>query len=346
MRKEQLVRALVKVAKQKSQTRKSDGHAASGKATRKPRNTRLKSGASQPSRIARKLRRERNHSENLKNLAMVNERENTKKQPDIDRVILIVRDPFWLQAYWEITQQTMERVRVALADSWFKTHPVLRLLEVTSDCSTGSDEKLVRQIPIHGGVRNWYVDVVDPPKSYRVELGFASGSGKFFLIAKSNQVTTPAPDQDTPDYNWVDIQDDYKKYYAMSGGYTGTENAETGDELQSIFEAKLRRPMNAPAFVRLGNGINNDNHDFDFDVDAHMVVKGKANPGADVTLAGEPVKLRMDGSFTVSMEMPDKRQVLPIVASSRDGTQRRTVVLAVERNTKVMEPVSKQLDEF
>jgi hypothetical protein len=38
--------------------------------------------------------------------------------------------------------------------------------------------------------------------------------------------------------------------------------------------------------------------------------------------------------------------VLPIVASSRDGTQRRTVVLAVERNTKVMEPVSKQLDEI
>jgi hypothetical protein len=44
------------------------------------------------------------------------------------------------------------------------------------------------------------------------------------------------------------------------------------------------------------------------------------------------------------MSMPDRRQLLPIVASSRDGTQQRTIVLAVERNTKVMEPVSRETD--
>lgn len=108
----------------------------------------------------------------------------------------------------------------------------------------------------------------------------------------------------------------------------------------------MRRPMNVPAFVRLGNGFGCEHMVFDFEVDAHMVIQGKANPNANVTLAGEPVKLRMDGSFTVKMDLPDKRQVLPIVASSRDGTQRRTTVLAIERNTKVMEPISKQLEEI
>jgi hypothetical protein len=39
------------------------------------------------------------------------------------------------------------------------------------------------------------------------------------------------------------------------------------------------------------------------------------------------------------MHLPDKRQVLPVVASSADGIESRTVVLAVERNTKTMEPI-------
>ena len=131
----------------------------------------------------------------------------------------------------------------------------------------------------------------------------------------------------------------------MSGGYSNIVETETETELKSVFEEKLRRPMNVPAFVRLGNGINNDSCIFDFTVDAYMVVQGSASPTANVTLAGEPLELRDDGTFSVKMDLPDKRQVLPIVASSRDGTQQRTTVLAVERNTKVMEPISKELDE-
>jgi hypothetical protein len=40
----------------------------------------------------------------------------------------------------------------------------------------------------------------------------------------------------------------------------------------------------------------------------------------------------------VRLSLPDRRQVIPIVASSYDGVEQRTTILAVERNTKVMEP--------
>lgn len=76
-----------------------------------------------------------------------------------------------------------------------------------------------------------------------------------------------------------------------------------------------------------------------FDVDAELIVFGKTDPSAVVSVAGRPVKLQEDGSFTVRMEMPDKRQVLPLTAESRDGIRQRTTVIAVERNTKVMEPI-------
>ena len=341
MKKEQLIRALLKIAKQKANnktkirsvsTKSKSGSRGKGKDTRAE------------SRIARQLRLERNRTESLKNLALANDLERSKAEPESDRIILIVRDPYWLQAYWEITKSTIDRVRVALAEHWFDTKPVLRLLEVPADSSTGA-ESVVREIPIHGGVRNWFIDVSDPPKSYRIALGYATSTGKFFLIAKSNMVTTPSPDHEAFDLNWSDIQNDHKKFYAMSGGYSNIQGR-SDDELQSVFEEKMRRPMNVPAFVQMGNGFGGQLSEFDFEVDAHMVIQGKANPNANVTLAGEPVKLRGDGSFTVKMDMPDKRQVLPIVASSRDGTQRRTTVLAVERNTKIMEPISKHLEEL
>jgi hypothetical protein len=43
--------------------------------------------------------------------------------------------------------------------------------------------------------------------------------------------------------------------------------------------------------------------------------------------------------------MPNKRQVLPIVASVPQGGGRQTVVMAIERNTKAMEPYSRDVHE-
>jgi hypothetical protein len=38
--------------------------------------------------------------------------------------------------------------------------------------------------------------------------------------------------------------------------------------------------------------------------------------------------------------LPNNRQVLAVTSKSRDGLDEQTVVIAVERNTKVMEPLS------
>jgi hypothetical protein len=95
-----------------------------------------------------------------------------------------------------------------------------------------------------------------------------------------------------------------------------------GDQGQLVNEPGLLREMRLP-----------------FDVDAELIVYGTTTPSASVSIAGRPVKLQPDGSFTVRMELPDKRQVIPVTAESRDGLRQRTTVVAVERNTKVMETV-------
>jgi hypothetical protein len=129
--------------------------------------------------------------------------------------------------------------------------------------------------------------------------------------------------------------------YALSGGYHEDDSIL---EVKEVLEERLQRPVGNASANRYGVGAEGSfigNHGkFQFEVDAEMVIFGATRPNSRVAVAGEPVTLREDGSFTVRMSMPDKRQVLPIVASSEDGVHQKTTVLAIERNTKTMEPLS------
>ncbi len=255
-----------------------------------------------------------------------------------DRIVLLVRDSYWLQACWDISRQSVLRAQASMAEHWHTARPILRLIEVETGGSTSSVERVVRDTEIHGGVNNWYLDVHNPPQSYRVDIGYLASDGRFHVLARSNTVTTPQPGSaDAVDRNWIDVAENYEKIFALSGGY----NSEAGD-LREVFEERLHRPMGSAAGTRFGAGAERMLHrdrDFQLTVDAEIIVFGCTKPDAHVAISGEPVKTRPDGSFAVRMALPDRRQVLPVTASSRDGVEERTIVLAIERNTKVMEPL-------
>ena len=255
-----------------------------------------------------------------------------------DRIIVMIRDPFWLHAYWELSRSTLGRAQAALGQEWHTAKPILRLLDVSSEDTTSSTERHIRDIEIHGGVNNWYIDVNNPPRSFRVDVGYLSKRGKFFVLARSNVVSTPrAGASDVLDQNWSSVQDEYRKIYHQSGGSNG--NGHTTD-LREIFEEVLRRPMHSLSLQSLGSGaMPMLGRGFHFEIDAELIVYGATEPNAKVTLQGEPVTLRPDGTFTVRFSMPDSRQIIPAVASSPDGVEERTIVLAVERNTKELEPM-------
>lgn len=257
-----------------------------------------------------------------------------------DRIVVMVRDPFWLHCYWELTRHAIQRAEAALGQEWYPSKPILRLLDVSGNGTTSNSEKIVRDIEIHGGCNNWYIDVADPPRSYRIDIGYLSQTGRFYVLARSNVVTTPrAGVSDVIDENWSDI--DPKKadrIYAMSGGFDPTASSL---ELKQLFEERLRRPLGSPAITSFGSGglLPGKSRKFWFQLDAELIIYGTTEPSARVTLQGEPVNLRPDGSFTMRFSLPEGRQIIPTVAVSPDGTEERTIVLAVERNTKHLEPV-------
>lgn len=229
-----------------------------------------------------------------------------------------------------------------MAEQWHTARPIIRLIQVEVGNTTSSAERVECEIDVHGGVNNWYIDVYDPPSSYRIDLGYLSDGGKFYSLARSNLVTTPPPgSSDALDENWSDVARDYERIYAQSGGY----DKESGNgDLKDLFEERLRRPMGTPMVrqfaVSGGNGAGHN--EFGLEVDAELIIYGQTHANARITLAGHPVKLRPDGSFTVRKSLPDRRQVLPVVSASGDGMEQRTIILAIERNTKVMEPLTRE----
>lgn len=255
-----------------------------------------------------------------------------------DRIITMVRDPYWLHAYWELSRSTLGRAQAALGQDWHAAKPILRLMDVSSEDTTSASEQHIRDIEIHGGVNNWYIDVNNPPRSFRVDIGYLSRRGKFFVLARSNVVSTPrAGVSGVVDQNWSSVQNDYQKIYHQSGG--SASNGQSTD-LREIFEEVLRRPMHSLSLQSLGTGaLPLLGRGFHFEIDAELIVYGATEPNAKVCLQGEPVQLRPDGTFTVRFSLPDSRQIIPAVAASPDGSEERTIVLAVERNTKELEPM-------
>ena len=255
-----------------------------------------------------------------------------------DRIVCMVRDPYWLHCYWELTHQAIQRAEAALAQEWHGSRPILRLVDVTHPDTSSPVERVLRDIDIHGGCNNWYIEVSQPPRSYRIDIGYLSRFGHFYDLARSNVVTTPrAGVSDSIDENWADVDArQADRLYAMSAGF-GPMTASL--ELKQLLEERLRRPIGGP-LISFGSGAfpHGKQRNFWFQLEAELIVYGSTEPHARVTLQGEPVKLRDDGTFTMRFSLPDSRQIIPATAASADGVEERTVVLAVERNTKQLEP--------
>jgi len=356
MRKDQLIRALVRKARSRqpvAAAARLSGpvlHAPPLSAARvilpspmarAPQSPRPKpTNAMKDAAVAQRIQDARDRLSRAKNLATRSEHGRSPRLAR-DRMVIMVRGPHWLHAFWEVTPRSIARAQAALGQEWHGARPVLRLLEVENGIQASPSERVIRTIEVHGGVKNWFIDIRTPLRC-RVEIGYLALTGRFHSLARSNSVATPTTSQvDALDSHWGDMVGDCEKIYAMSGGFSSENN---NTELQELFEERLQRPMGPPTSKpsALDTPASFRTRTLHLDVGAEMIVYGTTQPGAYVTLHGEPVKVQSDGTFRVRVDMPNRRQVLPIVASTADGSDRQTVVLAVERNTKSMEPLSRE----
>jgi hypothetical protein len=102
----------------------------------------------------------------------------------IDRVRLMVKDPEWLFAYWDLSPRSVDTLRRELGE---RGMALARLTLRITDPGYGGTSVIL--LPY--GARAWYVKADKATRSYRAVLGWTLPSGQFRTLAESNLVTAP-----------------------------------------------------------------------------------------------------------------------------------------------------------
>ncbi len=249
-----------------------------------------------------------------------------------DRFVLLVRDPWWLYGYWEITLDKWDQVRSQVSDKNAKE--VLRVYDVTGISGfRGNNANSFFDIELTPFIENWYIHANQPGKSFCAEIGLKTSDSKFYPLIRSNTVTTPRYGMsDITDEEWMISEEDYWRMFGLAGGYGMGKGS---GEMQELFKKRFEEIISSgfPGTVSSWMQQEETQRGFWLVADAELIIYGATKPDAKVTVQGKAVKLNPDGSFSLRFALPDGRQEMPIHAASSDGVDKRKIEIKVNRNT-------------
>lgn len=138
---------------------------------------------------------------------------------DQDKIVLQVRDPWWLHTYWEVRWATFERLKQDLGDVFYRSKRVLRVYDVSQIIFNGSNAHRYFDIHVNEYSNNWYIDAAGPGRSWVVDYGLLLPDGRFITIVRSNVASTPieGPSWIT-DEEWMIPEEMFARLYGMGFG--------------------------------------------------------------------------------------------------------------------------------
>lgn len=242
------------------------------------------------------------------------------------KITLLIRDPYWLYAYWDMSRETKEQMKKDYGD-WEKAPLHLCVWE---EQESGDVEPVFFDVSVHISTNNWYLNV-HPNRRYTAELGYFSPSGEFIRLARSNTVITPrATVSEVIDEEWMIIEEDFRRLYRLAGD----PQAGSAELAESLLK-RLEQEMGSGAVSSISSpfGQPPGERHFWLVLNTELIVYGATEPNASLTLDGQPVALRPDGSFTVRLALPDGIRRLPVTARSQDGKDEITITPVVTKET-------------
>jgi hypothetical protein len=149
-----------------------------------------------------------------------------------NKLVLMVRDPYWAYAYWEIQQDRIDEAVKALGKQAGQTRWLLRVFTL-SDARTAQSPPT--DIEIQSQALNWYLQLHPAGASFYAEIGLMNRQNRFYRLASSNTITLP-PDRpsDVIDDQWLVSDEVFHKLYTFSSGSRmggGSEAVRKGEGL-------------------------------------------------------------------------------------------------------------------
>lgn len=251
-----------------------------------------------------------------------------------DKIILQVRDPWWVHTYWEVTDGTFDRLRQELGDAFHNAKRVLRVYDVSYIIFDGKNAHRFFDVEVNRDTNNWYIDTAGPGKSWCVDYGLLLPDGRFITIVRSNTVYTPlAGPSWITDEEWMIPDDMFARLYGM--GFGLGRSSPVGKAWQErikreLFSGVLASPGMSSSPVKK---ITKERK-FWMVVNTELIVYGATEPDATVFVQGKQISLRPDGTFTLRFALPDGKQVIPVKGVAADKEEERVITPIVTKETK------------
>jgi uncharacterized protein len=252
-----------------------------------------------------------------------------------DALMAEAPDPCWIHVRWTLSRDTVLRAETAMGTQWHSAIPVLRVFVVGEDDTGAPAQTRLQDVEIHGDVDHWYIPVTNVRRTYKVQIGYRAPSGLFFSMARSSRVQTPRPDS----YS-LKIRSNGKHGPTNGGSAVSIDLEKTPSyDLRALPTSRLRAGQSSRVTPAGGDDVELPPPlPVELRLHAELIVHGTTDPQAELTLLGDRIPVSRDGTFSHRFSLPDGRQVIDAVVTTKNGCHQRTIVLGIERNTKELEP--------
>jgi hypothetical protein len=137
----------------------------------------------------------------------------------LDRLVVLMRDPFWLFVYWELKGGALERLRFQhSAEVIDSSRWVLRVKTLHTPQSSSPDRGVNQYIvDIDLRVGQWYLKVA-PSTSFSLDMGFINQQGEFILVLTGNEIRTPPHGvSNVMDERWIILREELERLLKVGG---------------------------------------------------------------------------------------------------------------------------------
>lgn len=257
---------------------------------------------------------------------------------DPEYLVLMQKDPNWMQAFWEVSEDRIKRAKKG------KGKLVLRLFDISDDLTVKrSKKRKFHDVVVPADTRSWYVENKATSNTVAV-LGFAEGKN-FMPLVESVPVQAYSPEG-----SQVNVDDVFVKASlggaAMGGfGSSGLSSMSAKNWLEnalgtlssssgSMFSGALSSAALKSNKLELPKDSVNYGKDFFLWVKTRLIVYGGTRPDAHLQVRGEPFPLNPDGTFSFEEDLPDSTKIIPVFATDKDGDFPTTIVPIVVKRTE------------
>jgi len=223
-------------------------------------------------------------------------------------LVCLVKNIHWAYVFWELTEDQLRQAVSALGGD----HAARKALRVWK--GQGPERQIVCDVTVESPVGAQYLYLPDPGSCYQIEMLLIGANGTITLLSSNFVVTPFGGVSEEEDEQWATIEQLYQQYEAsVRRTYLASP------QRWHISSPMPQQPLPA--------------QDLNLTLDTEVIIYGRATPGAAVYIQGEPVAVKQDGSFTLRYSLREGCSIFPIKAVSRDGSQVRSVVTLVTKET-------------